>query len=146
MKNIITVIAIIVSSLVYSQRVFVQTNKENDTLIFKIQNDEMYRLLIIQDSVTKFQKDFKGIKHFSIYSKGYLYTKQVDTNNKIVALFFTQMNKFSKKELRRFARKEEYNQVRDLIQDYLDDFQDRDINDYQDDRDSIREDRSNERQ
>lgn len=146
MKNIITVIAIVVSSLAYSQRVFIIPNKENDTITFKIQNDEMYRLLIIQDSVTKFQKDFKGIKYFKIYSKGSLYSKQVDTNNKIVALFFTNMDKFSKRELRRFARQEEYYQVRDLIQDYLDEFQDRDINDFQDDRDSIIDNRDNERQ
>ena len=137
-----TVLFITINS--YSQRVFVSKNKANDTLTFKIQNDDMYRLLIIEDSITKFQKDFKGIKHFSIYSKGFLYTKQVDTKNKIVALFFTKMDKFSKKELRRFARQEEYYQVQDLIQDYLDDFADRDINDYQDERD-IEQNRDQER-
>ena len=145
MKKIITVIAIVVSSLAYSQRVYILP-KMNDTIRFRIVNEKVYTFLIIQDSITKFQKRFTGQKYFDIYCKDYLYSKEVDTINKIVAIFFNKKESYTRQQLLKMYNQEAYYQIRDIINELLDDFQDRDINDYQDDRDIIQADRNRERQ
>ena len=115
----------------YSQKVFIKP-KENDTIRFRVHNKEIYRFVIFQNSVVKFKKKFKGVKYFDIYCKDYLYSKYVDTKNRTVSLFFKSKNSYSKEQLLKMYNQESYYHIRDQINEMLEKFQDRDINDYQD--------------
>ena len=142
MKNLITAIAIIICSITHAQRVFI-LERPNDTLRFKVQNETPHKFLIIENGKTIFQKEFKGTKTFDIYCKNYLYKKEYDSIHKITALFFDNKSNFSKAQLRKILQNESYSLQYDLINDLLENYQDRDI---EVDQEEIRTERNDDRE
>lgn len=145
MKNLLTLIALTIASISQAQRVFILP-RQNDTLRFKVQNETPHKFLIIEDGKTVFQKEFKGVKTFDIYSKNYLYKKEYDSIHKIIALFFDKKNRFSKAELRKILKNESYSLQYDLINDMLENYNDRDLEPYNIDEEEIRMERTNDRE
>jgi len=127
MKNIITIIAVVVSSLVYSQNKLIDLNQD----VFIVKRKD-YKVNYYLNGILKQSSNDTLHKRFLVKKyKGYRLVISLDTIRKIHIVSYD--NAFKKFKT-------------DRIKDYLEDYQDRDINDFQDDRDSIREDRSNERQ
>lgn len=89
MKTLFTLsLTLVICITMNAQKISILKSTSIDTLRFEVVNKEFYKFIIVVDNKTKYERSFIGKKYYEIKASNYIYTKKLDTKNRILGLFF----------------------------------------------------------